>query len=265
MFDCHVHSKFSIDSEMNIVEACETAKKLGLEGIAFTDHLDVDYPESDETWLINYNDYISEISDVKESYKKDLNILRAIEAGIQPHVIDESTKIVETYPFDYVLASVHVIDGVDPFARVYYNDKEKFKAYELYLKEIYFMIKNFKNYDMVGHFDYVIRYANYADRSLRYTDHSDVFDSILKEIVKQGRGFELNTGTYSDPSTDVQYDTDILKRYRELGGELVCLGSDAHRTKHIGLRFDYFSQILKDAGFKYTVHFEERKPVFDLL
>ena len=265
MFDCHVHSKFSADSSMDAVDACEAAIRLGLKGIAFTDHLDIDYPDTDLSWLIDFNQYIAQISVLKQDYKNKLNVLKAIEVGIQPHVIDESLKIVKSGSFDYVLASVHIIDGIDPYAKVYYKDRCKFDAYERYLQEIFFMITNYNDFDMVGHFEYIIRYAHYVDRSIRYADHSDVFDSILKELIRQGRGFEVNTGTYRDPLASVEYDTAVLKRYRELGGELVCLGSDAHRIDHIGLSFNYFAQIIKDAGFRYTVHYEDRKPVYDKL
>lgn len=265
MFDCHMHSIFSTDSTMNAAEACKTAIQQGLEGIAFTDHLDIDYPDTDESFDIEYKEYFRLINDIREEYKGRLNVLRAIEAGIQPHVLDDTLKIIESYPFDYVLASIHIIDGVDPYRRVYYSDKSKKEAYERYLGEIFFMVQNFKNFDMVGHFEYIIRYAQYADRTIRYADHTEIFDSILKELILQGRGFELNTGTYRDPAANAQYDFDVLKRYHELGGEFICLGSDAHRTEHVGLRFDYYSQMIKNAGFEYTVHFENRKPVRDRL
>lgn len=265
MFDCHMHSNFSTDSNMDAADACVKALQLGLKGVAFTDHLDIEYPNTDESFNIDYNQYFSEISAVKANFKGRLNVLRAIEVGIQPNVIDESLKIIKSHPFDYVLASVHIIDGIDPYERDYYKDRSKLDAYERYLKEIYFMITHFDNFDMVGHFEYIIRYAEYVDRSIRYTDHSDVFDCILKELIRQGRGFEVNTGTYRDPAVQVEYDAALLKRYRELGGELVCLGSDAHRINHIGLRFDYFAQMIRDAGFKYTVHYENRKPVYDML
>jgi len=265
MFDCHIHSKFSADSGMDAADACETAIQLGLEGIAFTDHLDIDYPGSDLSWSIDFNQYFTQIAALKDKYKARLNVLRAIEVGIQPHVIDESLRIVKAGFFDYVLASVHIIDGIDPSTEVCYYKRLKLDAYERYLQEIFYMITHFDNFDMVGHFEYIIRYAHYVDRSLRYVDHSDVFDSILKKLIKQGRGFEVNTGTYRDPSVSVEYDAAVLKRYRELGGELICLGSDAHRKDHIGLRFDFFMQIIKDAGFKYTVHYENRKPIYDKL
>ncbi|NLV36436.1 MAG: histidinol-phosphatase HisJ family protein [Clostridiaceae bacterium] len=263
MFDCHMHTKFSTDSIMDASAACERSIALGLEGIAFTDHLDIDFPGGG--FMVNFDDYFSEIATIRANYGKEIKILDAIEVGIQPHVLDGSMKTVAGYPFDYVLASVHVLDGLDPSEGEFYKDKPRHEAYELYLKEIYRMIKTFESFDMVGHFDYIIRYAPYEDRMLRYNDHRDILDAIMIELVKQGRGFELNTGTYRKNEPGVDYDFELLKRYRQLGGELICLGSDAHRQEHIGLRFEYFSQMVRDAGFKYSVHFEKRKPVFSPL
>jgi histidinol-phosphatase (PHP family) len=263
MFDCHMHTKFSIDSNMDASNACETAISLGLDGIAFTDHIDFDFPGED--CLIDFNQYFAEMTPVREKYRDRIKLLNSVEVGIQPHVLTESMELITGYPFDYVLASVHVMDGIDPYMREFYKGKSKIEAYERYLQEIYFMIKNFESFDMVGHFEYIIRYSSYADRTLRYNDHKEILDAIMIELIQQGRGFEVNTGTFRNETADAQYDFEVLKRYRELGGELICLGSDAHRLEHIGIRFDYFAQMLRDAGFKYTVHFEERKPVFDRL
>ncbi len=264
MYDCHMHTSFSTDSIMEAEDACKASINMGLEGIAFTDHLDYDYP-GEESFLIDFDEYFSLISAIAEKYKDRLKVLKAIEVGIQPDVIDKSMKVVSSYPFDYVLASVHIIDRMDPYRGVFYKGKTKHEAYQRYLEEIYFMISNLKSFDMVGHFEYIIRYTDYADRTLRYVDHSDIFDMIFKKLIEQGRGFELNTSTYRDERPDAVYDVEVLKRYRELGGELICLGSDAHRTEHIAARFNYYNQLIREAGFKYTVHFESRKPVFDKL
>ncbi len=263
MFDCHMHTKFSTDSLMDPSIACKTAIGLGLDGIVFTDHLDYDYPE--EEFVLNIDDYFSEMEAVKSLYSNKLKILHGVEVGIQPHVLEDSLKVVTSYPFDYVLAAVHIIDGFDPYMREYYKGKTKHEAYELYLQKIYTMIKTFKSFDMVAHFEYIIRYACYDDRMLRYAEHKDILDAILSELVSQGRGFELNTGTYRKNPPDIEYDFEVLRRYRQLGGELICLGSDAHKPENIGVRFTYYAQMLRDAGFKYTVHFENRKPVFDPL
>jgi histidinol-phosphatase (PHP family) len=117
MFDCHVHSTFSPDSRLDASLACETAIRLGLDGVAFTDHLDIDYPG--ESFDVDFAQYISGISLIQEKYKNRLKVLKAIEVGIQPHVLDASLDIVNSYDFDYALASIHIIDGADP-----YRDKE---------------------------------------------------------------------------------------------------------------------------------------------
>jgi histidinol-phosphatase (PHP family) len=249
---------------MDAEEACEASLQLGLEGIAFTDHLDYDYP-GEESFLIDFDEYFKRMSCISEKYSGRLRIMKGVEVGIQPHVINESLEVINRYPFDYVLASVHIIDRMDPYTGEFYRGRTKHEAYRRYLEEIYYMVCNLQSFDMVGHFEYITRYCNYADRTLRYADHSDMFDMILKELVEHGRGFELNTSTFKNYPADTEYDTEVLKRYRDLGGELICLGSDAHRTENIAVRFDYFSQLIREAGFRYTVHFEDRKPVFDKL
>lgn len=265
MYDCHIHTKFSTDSTINAEEACEAAIRLGLDGIAFTDHLDYDYPIGGTNFLFDFGEYISHISSVSDKYAGKLKVLKAIEAGIQPHVIEDTMKVINSHPFDYVLASVHVIDHMDPYTGNYYKEKAKLEAYRRYLEEIFYMINNLESFDMVGHFEYIIRYAPYDDRTLRYADFSDIFDAILRKLIEQGRGFELNTSTFRNQPTDTVYDKELLKRYRELGGELICLASDAHRIENIAIKFDYYSQIIRDAGFRYTVHFENRKPIYDRL
>jgi len=248
---------------MELSDACESAIRLGLGGIAFTDHIDLDVEGID--YEFDLDQYFAEISMVKDKYSEKIKILSAVEVGIQPHVIDKSLQLINGYNFDYILASVHLVDRGNPYRKGFYDGKEKHEIYERYLQEIYYMIRHFEKFDMVGHFEYIIRKASYADRSLRYADHSDIFDEIMEELIQQGRGFELNTATFRKDTPDAQYDIEILKRYRQLGGELICLASDAHDQESISLKFDYYAQMLRDVGFKYTVHFENRKPVFDKL
>lgn len=264
MFDCHIHSRFSADSVMNATEACKKAVQAGLSGIAFTDHLDIDYPETDVFNKIDFEHYCRFMDDLKEKEKDRLKVLKGIEIGIQPNVIDESSKIVRSHDFDYVLASIHILDGIDPYKKVYYESKTKIEAYEKYLREILFMVRNFNDFDNVGHFEYIIRNACYDDRTMKYDDHIGVFDEIFKALINKGKGFEINTGSFRDKPGIVTagYDIAVLKRYKELGGEIVSLGSDAHNTEYIGYKFGFFKDLLLEAGFRYETYFEKRKPVY---
>ncbi|NTV90463.1 MAG: histidinol phosphate phosphatase, partial [Clostridiales bacterium] len=155
----------------------------------------------------------------------------------------------------------------DPYKGVYYKDKSSKEAYGGYLLEILRMVEDFKDFDNVGHFEYITRYAGYDDRMLRYREHSEVFDEIFRKLIYSGRGFELNTASFRDKTgiKTIDFDTDILIRYRELGGEIISLGSDAHQPEYLGYKFGYFSELLKQKGYRYVARYESRKPVFEKL
>lgn len=268
MIDCHVHSNFSIDGEVNPERFCETAIKHKLDGIIFTDHLDYGIPGYDTDTAFDFTLYTKTIGNLADKFAKDIKVYKGIEIGLQPHVFDKISKVLQMHSFDYVLASIHAVAGQDPYNEKYYEGKSKQQAYDSYLIEILSMINNFRDIDAVGHIGYVTRCAKYKDRSLRYADHPDLMDSIFKELIPSGKGFEINTGSYrggSDECPVPAYDIQVLKRYKELGGEIICLGSDAHSPDYLGFRFEYFISMLKEAGFKYIAHFDKRKPVFNVI
>jgi len=265
MFDCHVHSTFSTDSNLDAVTACEAAIKAGLEGIAFTDHIDFDFPGYSNDFMFDFDDYQKFMNNLKLRYNSKLKVLKGVEVGIQPHVIEDSLNLISKHELDYILASVHVIDAQDLYKAEFYSNKSKKQVFSRYLEEVLNMINNYTCFDVVGHLDYIIRCCDYEDRTFRYSDYSDIFDEIFKKLIADGKGFEINTGSYRDKGDGrpvPQYDIETLKRYRQLGGEIICLGSDSHRPEHIGFKFDYFSEMLSQAGFRYTAHFENRKAVF---
>ncbi len=265
MFDCHIHSEFSGDSRMPAVTACDTAIDNGLDGIAFTDHLDVDFPDFDEGFNIDFNRYSDYMDNLKLQYMGRLKVLKGIEVGIQPHVLDETLKVVTAYDFDMVIGSVHIIDGTDPYVGRYYTGKTKQQAYFRYLEEILFAVRNYKDYDVVGHIGYIRRYGDYDDRTLRYSDNSEILDEILKTVISDGKGIEINSSGYRNGLGSPMPDYDIVKRFRQLGGEIISIGSDAHYQQHIGHSFDVVRNELLNMGISYTAHFEQRKPVFTAL
>jgi histidinol-phosphatase (PHP family) len=262
MFDCHVHSSFSLDSKMSIDAAADKAVDIGFEGIAFTDHIDCDFPGY--YFNIDLEKYHAAVDAAIAKNKNRLKIIKGVEVGIQPHVIDEVNEILKFNRFDYIIGSVHIIDGLDPYVEGYYDGKSIYEVYNRYLEEIYFMVTHFDDFDVLGHFDFIARCACYPDRTLRYDDNKDIIDSILKHLISQNKGLELNSRTYipQPGKSSCEPDINIFKRFKELGGQIVCLGSDAHRVEFIGYRFKEYSQLLKDAGFKYTAYFINRTPCF---
>lgn len=262
MFDCHVHSKFSGDSDMPAEQACDIAIKNKLNGIAFTDHLDYDYPNYNEIFNIDFDKYSNFLDMIKLKYEGKLQVLKGIEVGIQSHVVEDNLKIVEGYDFDFVIGSVHVIDKMDPYYKDYYIGKTQEYAYRRYLEAIYTAICDYTNYDVVGHIGYVRRYGNYENNLMPFEKYQDILDEILKKAISSGKGLEVNTSGYRSGLGSPMPDYDIIKRYYELGGEVICLGSDAHFPEHIGHSFDITRDMLASIGFKYLTHFEKRKPVY---
>lgn len=261
MVDCHVHSNFSGDSEMDPDAACLSAIKQGLLGISFTDHLDYDYPGYDEYFYINFDQYSLYMDALQKKYAERIKVLKGIEVGIQPHVIADSLKIIEKYDFDVVIASVHIVDKKDLHNGDFSRDKTQKEAYRAYLQEVLNMVKTVDNFDILGHMDLIRRYGSYSTNTLSYNEYADVIDSILKALIQKGKSLEVNASGYRYKLNSTLPDYDILKRFKELGGENVCFSSDAHFPQHIAYKFDVIRELVKKAGFRYSVYYEKRKAV----
>jgi histidinol-phosphatase (PHP family) len=265
MFDNHIHSKFSTDSKMDAEEACKRAVEIGLTGVVFTDHVDYDYPDFDESFLINFDKYFEVFSALKASWKEKLVVLTGVEMGFQPQVLEPINRVLLKYPFDFVINSVHIIDHMDPYTGAFFRGRTQQQSYERYLEEILVSVGAYDNYDVIGHIGYAARYGDFEDKPLRYADYSDLLDQILKAVIARDKGIEINTsGLRSDLKQPIP-GYDVFKRYFELGGEIITVGSDAHFAEHLGHSFKEAVAHLKDIGFKYVAHFEKRKPVFEKL
>jgi len=264
MFDSHTHTKYSVDSKMEAEDSINKASELGLEGIAITDHVDIDYP-GNEVFNFDIEEYSNYIDGLIKKYSDKIKILKGIEIGIQPQVTDENIELAGKIDFDFIIGSVHVIDKMDPYTGEFYIGKTKEEAYIRYLQAIYEGALTFKNYDVIGHIGYIRRYGDIQDRSMDYKDYSDLLDKILRLVIQDGKGIEVNTSGLRGILKTTIPDESILTRYRKLGGEIITIGSDAHTPKDIGANFSEACELLKKIGYKYTCHFINRKPVFDKL
>ncbi len=259
--DTHTHSSYSPDSRMKIPEAAEYAFRHGLAGITFTDHLDLKAPGNNTMFAFDPGDQQTEIELNSRSSK--VKLFTGIEIGLQPCNLEEIKEYLTHFSFDNIIASIHFVDGVDPYEGYYYDDKSERQAYGRYLEIMSEMIESYPDFDILGHYDYIVRYAPYGVRGIYYHEFADILDKIFKYLIHNGKALEINTNTYRyrNGATPV-FDNNIILRYREMGGEMISIGSDAHSCDRIGEEFEYFRNVIKKAGFKYVVHFEKRKPVF---
>ncbi len=260
LYDMHIHSKFSFDSTMKMDTAIERAFLLGLSGVAFTDHLDVNFMADGSDVYYDFGEYLESIDRVRNIYGDRIDIISAVEIGLQPQVVEENIIRLKGYHFDYKIGSTHLIGRIDPYDGSYFKaEPEKEHAYKRYLREVIQNIDLFHDFNTLGHFDYIIRYAPFRDKMMRYSDFPEEFEEIIHQMIRYGLAFEVNTRSYDRTEMDIT----VLKRYKELGGETVVIGSDAHRYNRIGRGFDKAVEYIKAAGFGYIAHYKDLKPVYD--
>ena len=202
---------------------------------------------------------------MKAKYEDKIRLLYGVELGLQPEILRKNAVFAKNHEFDFIIASSHICHGKDPYYPDFFEGRDDETAYREYFESILENIKKFSNFDVYGHLDYVVRYGKRKDTEYTYTKYSDILDEILKTLLDKGKGIELNTGGIKSGMQDFHPCMDILKRYRELGGEIITIGSDAHKPEHVAEHFDRAANVLKECGFGYYCIFEKRTPEFHKL
>lgn len=264
--DFHIHTRFSTDSDSNPEDMIKHALKIGLDTICFTDHFDKDYPkrsEQDEIeFQLDIDSYLKTMSALKNKYAEWIDVRIGVEIGLQPHLGEFYKKFVNTYPLDFVIGSVHVVNHQDPYYGAFFEGKTDESAYREAFEETLMNIRNNQDFDVLGHIDYIVRYGKTKAADYSYKKYSDILDEILKYLIENGKGIELNTAGYKYGLGFCHPHPDMIKRYHELGGEIITIGSDGHKPEHMAYDFGKVSDILKACGFKVYTEFKDRKPYF---
>ena len=266
LFDNHNHCEFSFDGKRTTVEASsKVAAEKGLGGLCFADHCDIFVPQQTLERSPRSGDLAdipaqqAEIERVQELFPQ-IRILKGIEIGMHPQCREQVKKLMAENRFDQVIGSIHYIDDTDPFFGGYFEGKTWREAYGYYLETIYREMSAWGDFDIMGHYDYVVRYCNYDQVDILYKDFSDIFDEIFRFLIYEGKALEINTKSYEGHrGRIVGLDDNVLYRYREMGGEIVSLGSDSHEPSRVGAGFVRHAEHLKALGFRWTAHYENRK------
>lgn len=255
--DYHIHTKYSIDSSSEIELIIKHAIKQNINEICITDH--VDYcPKCDENAKIAllYKDLLF----YKDKYKDKINLKFGMEFGIQTHTIPEFKHTFDSYDFDFIILSCHQIDDKGFWNQEFQKDKTQQQYNELYYKEILNVIKNYKDYSILGHLDVITRYDKKG--IYPFEKVKDIITDILTEVIKDEKGIEVNTSSFLYGLKDLTPSRDILKLYRQLGGEIITLGSDSHIEKNVGYKFPYIVDELRKLGYEKYCTFDKMQYTF---
>ena len=266
--DFHMHTHHSGDCDTPMEMVIEQAIKKNLPAICITEHMDLDYIvcETDPPgkFEVNTDEYQRELLELKQKYKGKLDIYFGIELGLQPQIVDKNNDYLSKYTFDFVIGSNHLVHGQDPYYLSFYEGRTEREAFMEFFESTLENIQLFDNFDVLGHLDYLVRYAPNLNHNYSYKDYSDIIDEILKTLISKGKGLDVNTkALYSEPSLgDLNPAKDILERYHELGGKIITFGSDAHKAENVALGFETAVEIAKSCGFKHYALFKNRKATF---
>lgn len=273
--DMHMHTWFSTDSEACPRDMADEAVRKGLKTICFTDHFDKDDLEWGEEGIFDVDAYFVEMQKLQEEYAGKLNIRIGIELGLRTYLKDYYEELTKKYPFDFVIGSVHNVpykkdaEGnilyTDPAAEKLFTERTDKEAYRLMMETTLENVRTSDCFQTLGHLDYVVRYGKSREKEYSYTDYADIIDEILKLLIEKEKGLEVNSAGLKYGLPFAHPHPDVLKRYRELGGEIITIGADAHKPEHIAYDFAKAEEILKSCGFKYYTEFFEQKPVFKQL
>ncbi|MDV3429282.1 MAG: histidinol-phosphatase HisJ family protein [Bacillota bacterium] len=259
-YDYHVHSNYSSDGSNTIKEVCESAVKSGLNEIAVTDHFE---PTSMNQGYEQYTPktILKDILEARKIYSGRIKIKHGVELG-QPHLYPKYSEILlKENPYDFVLASVHKMNNDVDFSELNYHNIDVPLYCMKYLSELK-QLAEWNKFDCVGHLDLVKRYGSLYRIKINLMDYKDELEEIFKILIKNGKGIEINTSGLRQAAKSCLPDLNIVSFYRQLGGEIITVGSDSHYAKDAGKGIYEGIEIAKNAGFKYMTVFSQRKPEF---
>ena len=277
LIDCHTHTYFSPDADAEPEQMVKRAVELGLEAYAVTDHCEcnrwfgIDHynaePNEHDTYDFgkDFNRSLNCITKLKDNYNSKINLICGIELGQATHDFEIANKAVQDERLDFIIGSMHELPNRSDFCFIKYenfSDREIDKLLEDYFLELLKLCK-WGKFDVLGHLTYTLRYIE-GEYGLKIdlSKYDGIIEECFKTIIQNSKGIEVNASglrqKYGKPFPEYKY----IKLYRDLGGEIISLGSDAHRVSDLGKGIAECSELVKKAGFKYLAYFKKHKRVF---
>ena len=254
-FDSHVHTEFSADSEMKATDALREAAKQGL-GLVFTEHLDYDFPSAGtEEFIFDPEAYWAKY----EPLRADGTLSLGVEMGMMASAREKNAAFLRRVPFDFVLASIHFLDVKDLYYPETFEGREKGEMYHEYFTVMRDEIYAHPFINALAHIDYIARNAPFDNPEISYGEFTEDIDAVLRALIETETAIEINTRRLSVPR-GIKELAPICRRYRQLGGRYVTIGSDAHVPQGIGRCYNRARDLAR--AFDLTiVTFREQKMV----
>lgn len=261
--DFHLHSKYSFDGEMELETICELALEKGMQEIAITDHADL-YHGHPLSFILDAPALYAELEEIRDRYEGRLLVRLGSELGQPQRNPAEAQRFLDSYPLDFVIGSIHNIEGDYDIYYYDYPNLDCYAMYDHYLDWILDLAENY-DYDVLGHLTYPLRCMANDNIHLDLTPFYEKIESIYQIVIRRDKGIECNTSGLFQSIRDTMPSLDLLQLYHDCGGRILTLGSDAHHPQHVSLPILDGVEQLKRAGFTEYCTFEKRCPVFHKL
>ncbi len=260
--DCHTHTHRSFDAKTRALWLGQQAEKTGLGGIAITDHCEINAQGKQKLW--SYRTMKQSVRDAQRARDKGFNVLVGVELGQPEYSPDMAKKVLENSRYDIVLGSIHYLrDGLDFYYMKYTDGScDPAKVYDEYLDEVLLMVER-SDFDSLAHLTYPLRYIYGRERvELDMVRYEHKYDQILTTLAQRGKALEINTSGARRKNGFLMPDTRLVRRFRELGGKYITLGSDTHKKEQFAAGLELGARQALAAGFTEAVYYRDRQPVF---
>lgn len=252
--DFHIHSVLSGDAYGTLEENIKSAIAKGCKYIALTEHCNLDHlKHGQDVPTADLKLYDKEFKRLKKKYESQINMTYGIEMGYDKQVSADYGEIIAKYDYDYIINSIHIIEGNDCYWEKYFDTRTQREGFENYLKAVYESLSAPYRYNSVGHFGYITRNCPFQNRDM-LSGYEEHVEAILKKMIEKGVVLEANTSVNGAPGPCLPQ-KEILTLYKALGGELIIYGSDAHSPPSICRAREQTMRLLKECGFRYHVVF----------
>ena len=268
--DYHTHSEASFDcAEPASIEALlKTAAEHNINEIALCDHYDVNWILDGSNPLIDFKDSREQIIRAKRQIKCDTEMILGVELG-QPHQSPESDahakKLLRENDFDFVLCALHNNRGEEDFYYMDYSNPDKDRLEKMFVRYSRELceLAEWHEFHALAHLDYPVRYFKINKIDIDVRRYYDLYKEVFKIIIRRGIALEINTsGLRKENFRETMPSFDLLKIYKDMGGELLIIGSDSHSIEQLAAapgHFNFVCAKLLELGFKYISRIKNKK------
>lgn len=267
--DYHVRTAYSDDSDYPMEDVVKNAIALGINELCFTDHVDYGIKTDLETehrlgkkdlYNVDYPKYMNEIQYLQQKYSEEIVIKAGMEFGMQVHTIPQFQRLYDQYDFDFIILSCHQVEDKEFWTQDFQREKTQQEYNERYYQEIFDVIQQYNDYSVLGHLDLIRRYD--AQGEYPFERVRPIITEILKKVIADGKGIEVNTSSHRYELNDLTPSREILRIYKELGGRIITIGSDSHEKEHLGAYINETKEELHKLGFTEFCTFKKMKPIY---